>query len=318
MDASENIKLSEKRLNKLRVITNFFDHADVTNISIKTKIIHDIFASNQALDSMKLELFHLQYTDSFLQLLQQLKKKIEQNYLLIENEIKANETFIASYKTEINQDNFREDIINCNVNIQLFFEAAYEYLAFNNPDKSSYLLELHHFKNIWSSEYFRPITNEEFTALDTTKSAVFHTFNKIHIEKKLLGKLNIHRFKVKFLCGLQNSNQCFSVFEFIHANEHFIFNHQSNHFQLIDLKKFNSINFTRNSSNKQLIINTLTEKIVALNNKSNTSLRQIPQDVLLVLQEYYSKISALSFLDDLQNIDEQTNILKSMLNLNIK
>lgn len=318
MDASENIKLSEKRLNKLRVITNFFDHADVTNISIKTKIIHDIFASNQALDSMKLELFHLQYTDTFLQLMQQLKKKIEQNYLLIENEIKANETFIASYKTEINQDDFRKDIINCNVNVQLFFEAAYEYLAFDNPEKASFLLEINNFKNKWSSEYFRPISDEHFTALEHVKSVVFHSFNNIHIEKKLLGKLNIQRFKVKFLCGLQNSNQCFSVFEFIHVNEHFIFNHQSNHFLLLDLKNFSTVNFSRNSSNKQLIIKTLTDKIAALHNKSNTSLRQISQDILLVLQEYYLKISAMSFLDDLQNIDEQTNILKSMLNLNIK
>ena len=43
----------------------------------------------------------------------------------------------------------------------------------------------------------------------------------------------------------------------------------------------------------------------------------IPADVQQVLNSYVNKISSVNFLDELQNVDEQTNILKAMLNINI-
>ena len=40
-------------------------------------------------------------------------------------------------------------------------------------------------------------------------------------------------------------------------------------------------------------------------------------DVEEVLEGYLEKISGVDFLDELQNVDEQTNILRAMLNINI-
>ena len=317
MDFLEIIKQSEKRLNKLRVITNFFDNADVVGISIRTKIIHDVFTSNTNLDSMKLELFHLQYTDTFLQLMQQLKKKIEQKYLLIQNEIKINAEFVANYKTEIKKDSFREEVIKCNLSTQLFLETAYDYLAFMNPAKANALFEVNEFKDKWGAEYYRQISDADSQKISNLETPLFHSYNIITIDKKLLGKLNIHRFKIKFQCGFQYNNSFFSLFEFIHTNEHLIFNHQINQFQVFEIKDFPTLNFAKNSSNKQDLIQTLTNKITDLEKQAKTSLKLIPKEVKLVIKEYYLKISSLSFLDDLQNVDEQTNILKSMLNLNI-
>ena len=318
MDFSEIIKQSEKRLNKLRVITNFFDNADMIGISIRTRVIHDVFTSNPSLDVMKLELFHLQYTDTFLQLMQQLKKKTEQKYLLIQNEIKINSDFVVNYQTEIKKDSFREDTIKCNVATQHFFETAYGFLAFDTAQNVDDALVLREFSQQYASEYFRPLSEAQFQALDKATIGLAHVYKDILIEKKLLGKLNIHRFKVKFLCGFQHNHQRFSVFEFIHSNEHFMFSHQKNQFQLLYLKEFAALEFSKNSSNKQELIKSLLKKIKNLEQQATTSLKQIPNEVQLVVIEYYNKISSISFLDDLQNVDEQTNILKTMLNLNIK
>ena len=77
MDFTTIIRDSEKRLNKLKILINFFDQSQIIAIHVRTKVIHDIFFSNKTLDTSKLELFHLQYTDSLLDLLVKLKKHID-------------------------------------------------------------------------------------------------------------------------------------------------------------------------------------------------------------------------------------------------
>ena len=42
-------------------------------------------------------------------------------------------------------------------------------------------------------------------------------------EKKLLGRLNILKFKIKFLCGLTCNNEIIEVYEFRDSNDKFIF-----------------------------------------------------------------------------------------------
>ncbi|MEO0059584.1 MAG: hypothetical protein RLZZ312_1231, partial [Bacteroidota bacterium] len=67
----------------------------------------------------------------------------------------------------------------------------------------------------------------------------------------------------------------------------------------------------------QALINELNEKTNELTKQSTLQLKVIPDEVQSVIKEYHQKISSISFLDDLQKIDEQTNVLRSMLNLKI-
>lgn len=78
MEFEEIINNSEGRLNKLKIFSNFFDNSLVISIAVRTRVVHDIFASNKSLDINKLELFHLQYTDTLIDLLTKLKKNLEQ------------------------------------------------------------------------------------------------------------------------------------------------------------------------------------------------------------------------------------------------
>ncbi|EJL67911.1 hypothetical protein PMI13_04010, partial [Chryseobacterium populi] len=66
---------SKRRLTKLKLLSNFFENVVIISIYIKTDIIHNLFQENKALDYHKLELFHLQYTDSLIELLTKIKKK---------------------------------------------------------------------------------------------------------------------------------------------------------------------------------------------------------------------------------------------------
>lgn len=319
MEFTAIIKDSEKRLNKLKIITNFFDQSQVIAISVRTRVIHDLFTINKALDINKLELFHLQYTDSLLDLLIKLKKSLEQKYVLITNEILINKDVIHSFLSENNKDDFTDSVKTHNLIMQAFMESLYADLAFENKVSNlTNLEEKNDLSNEKGVEFYRKITINEYEQFNAISSKSMYQFLDFKIEKKLLGKLNIQKFKFKFLCGFQYNNQFIEIYEFIHCNEYFVFLKEKKEFLTVNLSDFKNINFSKNSSNKKEVIVQLQHKNAELTTKAEQTLKSIPNDVELVLNDYYTKISSLEFLDDLQNIDEQTNVLRTMLNINIK
>ena len=319
MEVTAIIKDSEKRLNKLKVLTNFFDQSQVIAISVRTRVIHDMFANNKDLDINKLELFHLQFTDSLLDLLIKLKKNIEQKYLLINNEIQINNDVINSFISEIKKDDFTDRVRTHNLIMQTFMESLYNDLAFDKKvSKLTNLVEKNDLSNEMGTEFYRKIALQEYEQLNSISSNSMYEFFDFRIEKKLLGKLNIQKFKFKFLCGFQFNNQFIEIYEFIHCNEYFIFLKEKKEFLTLNLAGFKNIDFSKNNSNKKEILLQLKRKNVDLNNKAERTLKSIPSDVEIVLNNYCDKISSMEFLDDLQNIDEQTNVLRTMLNINIK
>ena len=319
MEFTAIIKDSEKRLNKLKILTNFFDQSQVIAISVRTRVIHDMFASNKALDVNKLELFHLQYTDSLLDLLIKLKKNIEQKYLLINNEIQINTDVINSFASEIKKDDFADKVKTHNLIMQAFMESLYNDLAFDKKaSKLTNLEEKNDLSNEMGIEFYRKIAIQEYQQLNSISSNSMYEFFDFRIEKKLLGKLNIQKFKFKFLCGFQFNNQFIEIYEFIHCNEYFVFLKEKKEFLAINLNEFKNIDFSKNNSNKKEILLQFKRKNADLNNKAEQTIKSIPNDVEIVLNNYYDKISSMEFLDDLQNIDEQTNVLRTMLNINIK
>lgn len=319
MEFAAIIKDSEKRLNKLKILTNFFDQSQVMAISVRTRVIHDMFAANKELDINKLELFHLQYTDSLLDLLTKLKKNIEQKYLLLINEIQINTDVINSFTNEIKKDNFLDRVKTHNLIMQAFMESLYNDLAFENKVSNlTNLQEKNDLSNEMGAEFYRKIKPQEYDQLNAISSKSMYEFFDFKVERKLLGKLNIQKFKFKFLCGFQCNNQFIEIYEFIHCNEYFVFLKEKNEFLNIVLSDFPNVDFSKNNSNKKEMLLQLKRKNIELKNKAERMMKSIPQDVEIVLNDYDQKISSMQFLDDLQNIDEQTNVLRTMLNINIK
>lgn len=104
------IKDSNRKLVILELLSNFFNHKDFVGVLVKTKIIHTLFQNNRALDINKLELFHIQFTSSLIDLFQKIKKSKEQQYLLITDEIYINNDIISKLKSEIGEEKFSEQI----------------------------------------------------------------------------------------------------------------------------------------------------------------------------------------------------------------
>uniref|UniRef100_UPI004049B743 hypothetical protein n=1 Tax=Flavobacterium sp. TaxID=239 RepID=UPI004049B743 len=318
MEFTAIIKDSEKRLSKLKVLTNFFNQSQIVAISVRTKVIHDLFALNKSLDINKLELFHLQFTDSLLDLLVKLKKNVEQKYLQINNEIQINTDIINSYTNKIKKDVFADRVKTHNLIMQTFMESLYHDLAFDN--KVSVLTNLkvkNDLSNEMGHEYYRKLSVQAFEQLNAITSSSVYLFLDFKIDKKLLGRLNIQKFQFKFKCGFQFNNQFIEVYEFIHCNEYFIFLKDKNEFLDIEISDFKDIDFSKNISNCREIILKLKRKNVELTNQAERAIKTIPNDIALVLIDYYDKISSMEFMGDLQNIDEQTNVLRTMLNINI-
>ncbi len=309
------IKDSDKRLVVLQVLANFFNHKDLIGVVIKTKIIHNLFKKNRSLDCNKLELFHLQFTDSIIELFRKLKKSKEQQYLLISDEININNETIASLQSEIEKSDFPE---NAKIHAQIMSQkVAQLYQMFVSDQQELFSWnEILMFSNQYQSKYYREINSNQFEQLIPVDRKVYNNSHSI-FEKKLLGRLNILQFRIKFLCGLVCNNQIIEVYEFRDSNDKFIFVGNDKSFYFLENENAKGIDLSKNSSSKNQVLFELNTKNTQLKTTLETIKTSLPESVEQVLKDYLDKISSTNFTDDLYNVDEQTNILKTMLNIKI-
>lgn len=310
------IQDSQKKLSTLKVLSNFFNHPNLIAIAIRTSVIHNIFENNKNLDVHKLDLFHIQYTNSLIELFHKLKKSKEQKYLLINDEIYINEDFIKKLNEEVNRIPFAEEVREHSLNMSKKVEELYKLFA-EDSKKSFDWSVITQFINKRSGEYYRQLTAEEFQRLTENSDKSIYQNNFVTIEKKLLGKLNIQKFKVKLVCGLRYETEEIELYEFVNSNDKFIFINDEKSFYLVDNSILAGIDLSKNISYKTETINQLMSKNELLKDKLSAVKTSMPKDVETVMDSYLEKISGVEFLDDLQNVDEQTNILKAMLNIKI-
>jgi len=96
-----------------------------------------------------------------------------------------------------------------------------------------------------------------------------------------------------------------------------VFVNNTKAFYFLDDEVAKSIDLSKNLSNKGSIVTDMKLKNEQLKEKLTTIKTSMPNDVENVLAAYLEKISGVDFLEELQNVDEQTNILRAMLNINI-
>ena len=309
------IKDSNRKLVVLKLLSNFFNHKDFVGVLVRTKVIHSLFQKNQTLDINKLELFHIQFTNSLIDLFQKIKKSKEQHYTLISDEIYINKDIIAKLKFEIGEEKFADLTKQHGQKMSKKIEELYQILA---SDSHSFFdwSEIISFSDGIKSEFYREISIDQYERLTAVNKKNYE--NKyVKFEKKLLGRLNILKFKIKFLCGLVCNNEIIEVYEFRDSNDKFVFIGNEKSFHFIEADMVKDINISKNHSAKGEIIAELEEKNALLELELGTIKTSLPENVQEVLKDYLNKISSVDFLEDLQNVDEQTNILKTMLNINI-
>ena len=309
------IRESQQKILTVELLSNFYNNKNLISALIKTKIIHNLFQSNRHLDINKLELFHIQYTSSLIDLFKKLKKKKELQYLLILDEIHINEDIISKLQVELGESTFREQMKEHARNMSKKIAQLYNMLLTEKAVAFSWS-EITGFSNSIRSEYYREIKTEVYEKLAASNKPMYqNAFAKF--ERKLLGRLNILQFRIKFLCGLVNNDKMIEVYEFRDSNDLFIFIADEKSFYFLEDGMVAGLDLSKNMSAKEEVVNQLKTKNLLLNEQLGTIKSTLPENVQEVLVSYIDKISSVDFVNDLQNVDEQTNILKSMLNINI-
>ncbi|MFP7657665.1 hypothetical protein [Chryseobacterium proteolyticum] len=301
---------SKRRLTKLKLLANFFENVNIISIYIKTDIIHNLFNENKTLDFQKLELFHLQYTDSLIELLTKIKKKKENDLLAVINEIDINNQYISAFE-ERKVDSFEIDRKMYSGIFSTHLKNLYKDLT---EDKFTLNWnDVLYFHKKYATEFYRTEADESKLKLHPVPS---YQYNDYFIERKLLGKLNIQNFKVRFMCGYRIDRNEYELFRIFQSDEHFIFNIEEKRLYLID-DELAYLNTAENESNQIVIINQLKRKNQELEESIGERKRTLPEDVETVLKDYLRNLENVDIMSKIFDVNEETNILRAMLNLNL-
>ncbi len=310
------LKNSKKRIQKLKLLSKFFQQEDLISIIIKTEVIQSYFETKSiiGLDINKLELFHIQYTDSLIVLLDKIKKQKEAGILTIYNEIDTNEDYITGFiSQENNNKDFNTERKYQNALVSEFLRSIYDNLT--NVRKNIDYQKIKNLSKVFALEYYRkPEKIDHFLSLPDVK---YYEFDNINIEKKLLGKLNINNFKIRFICGYIFDNQIFELFRIIESNEDFIWNLQTNEFYFLTEDVMILIDRSPNISSKKSIVNDLKSRNEELSVKAKELKSGLPEEVINILHQYKETLDNQELLNQVISIDEELSILNSMLNLNL-
>ncbi len=307
---------SKRRVVKLKLLSKFFNQASLVSIAIKTEIIHSLFKENvnNDFDFSKLELFHLQYSDSLIELLDKIKRQKETSILLHLNEIEANEDFIEKYSDEENnQYNFETDRKFHSANISTFLANYYKKLTDENADWD--IKNIQSFSEKYAINYYRKQAN--LVDIIAEMEPKFYEYKTILVEKKLLGRLNIKLFKARFVCGYINENKYFELFKIFQSEDFFLWDISKNQFFLLDSNQLTLLNTSKNKLQNLSIGDKLKQKNIELKNKIDILKKTVPNSVVELLNSYKETLENTEVLNKSFCFDEETNILKAMLNLNL-
>ena len=305
-------------ISKLQLLSAFFEDEMVYKIYVKTQVIHQLFETNRDLDINKLELFHVQFTDTVITLLRKIKKTNEQNANLLYEEIGVNREMIGRLNTSANTEaGFREDRVRQATKMSLSLRRLYEALSADSPD---YPLSrnINAFGARYAQDFFADISPELFAELIQYTPAEAYSNAFAVIQRRLMGQLHKQNFNCTFHTGLRAGNQALEVYRFEDpaaegGNKYFLYLASGNVFLFLDPEKIRGVETESGVSKKARLTRELTDKNTRLESSISGAKTYIPAPVKDLLVEYYRKISDINFLEQ-SDFEIQANILKTMLN----
>ncbi len=310
------LKDSQRRIVRLKLLCNFYKQADLISIFIKTELIHSIFKDNDSelLDYNKLELFHIQFTDSLLELLAKIKRRKEAQIVLNLKEIEVNNKFINRYAL-INRtkNDFDTERKFYSAKVGNYLSDVYERLI--NTPSDSILEDLSSFSNMYAANYYRVVDSKAY--FEREEDLRFYNYEDTKIESRLIGRLNINSFKVRFVCGYILDRNYYELFRIFQNEDEFIYDVQNKVFYFLDLDKGDLLDKSHNSLKNDIVqeLSNKNEKLVLDNKKAR---EYLPLEVLDVIRNYKETLDNINFLSNSFSIDEETNVLKAMLKLNLE
>ncbi|EJL70163.1 hypothetical protein, partial [Chryseobacterium populi] len=238
------------------------------------------------------------------------KKKKENDLLAVINEININNQYISGFE-ERKADSFETDrkiysgIFSQHLR-NLYKDLTEDKFTLNWND-------VLYFHKRYAAEFYRMPADEALLKLPSVPS---YQYQEYLIERKLLGKLNIQSFKVRFVCGFRFERNEYELFKIFQSDEHFIFDVEGRRMYLID-EELKDLDTSENESNQVSIISQLKRKNEELEETIEERKRKLPDDVESVLKDYLRNLESVDIMSKIFDVNEETNILRAMLNLNL-
>ena len=310
------LKDSKKIISKLQLLSAFFEDEVIYKIYLRTQIIHKLFENNPELDINKLELFHLQYTTTIVELLRKIKAANERNMSILFDEIQLNKELIDNIEDSVfTEKNFNLDKQRQALKINLSLRKLYQILS-DNTDEDPFSKNINAFSARFSADFYYDIPWPLFEELTTYNPKDVYRNPYATIQRKLMGVLCKTDFKSEFFCGLTSSHLVVEVYKLTEDDKHFLFLPSRNLFLFCDLSKINGIDWSNTMSKKARLKQEIMDKNDELQSAANITKSAIPGEIKNLMREYHDKIDDVNFLQNISNFDVQANILKSMLNTN--
>ncbi|MEH3114185.1 hypothetical protein [Pedobacter terrae] len=307
------LKKSSAEINRLQLLSVFFDNEIIYKIYLRSQVIHQLFANNEELEIEKLDLFHLQFTESVIELLRKIKKSNEKNVSLIYDEIDLNEELIDRMAGSlVDQKNFQLDRQKQSLKINLSLRKLFSVLSDLSSD-FPFSKNINVFSSKYANDFYFDLTTDQFSKLIDFQSKQVYTNVYATIEKKLMGKLCKNDFRTEFYIGLKSGELVIEVYKFLDEDYYYLFFPSRNLFLFCDLAILKDLDMTNNLSERSRIVHELQYKNDKLKSNAAVLKTAIPNEVIQLLEESYVKISDINFLNHLNNFDVQSNILKTML-----
>ena len=320
MDERRKSVLSEsvRILSKLQILAAFFSDDVIYNIYLRSQVIHQLFEQNSELDINKLELFHIQFTDTLIDLLKKIKTTNEKNVILLFNEIDLNRDVINRLEADkLTKADFdvqkQRQALKVNTSLRRLYEVLSGY-----SNEYPYSKNINAFSARFSPSFYHAVTEDVLARLTSYAPAEVYDTAHAVIQRKLMGQLCKYDFKTEFFCGLKAGSLIMEVFKFTEASIYFLYYSSRNLFLLCDAAEMEMINTAASmQTHANSLVYELKNKNDQLQSRATLVKTLIPPEVKQLLAEHYKKISDIGFLQNISNFDAQANILKTMLNTDL-
>lgn len=301
-------------INRLQLLSVFFQEEVLFKIYLRSQVIHQLFENNPELSIDKLELFHLQFTTSLLELLKKIKQTNEKKVTLIDDEIRLNQEVIEKLNETLHSEqSFLAGKDRQALKINNSLRNLYEVFSDHTTD-FPFVRNITQFSARYAKDFYYSVNSVQVSKLLDYESDKVYTNSMATIEKKLMGLLCKHDFKSSFIYGLKAGTMVIEVYRFLAIDKYFLFYPGRNLFLFCNPADVIGADWENHSSEKSKLIQELAYKNDKLQSNAAAVKTYIPAEIIQLLEENYAKISDLHFIDNLSNFDVQANILKTMLN----
>jgi hypothetical protein len=304
---------SVKIISKLQLLSVFFEDEMIYKIYLRTQVIHQLFESNRELDAGKLELFHVQFTQTVIDLLRKVKQGNEKNVNLLYEEIEINRELIDKLNSSVDSEaSYNQEKQRQALKVNLTLRKLYQVLS-DNSQEYPFSRNVGAFSARYAQDFFYDITPELFGGLIEYNPAEVYSNAYATIHRKLLGQLNKNEFRSEFYCGLKAGNQVIEVYKFSGMDRYFLYLASGNLFLFFDPAAIQGVEVENTVSKKTKLMRELSDKNTRLQSNIAATKAFIPVPLVNLLGEYYRKISDIDFLQR-SDFEIQANILRTMLN----